>query len=89
MCSNALWVSRVRHMRSWIQLSFLAVMYLAGREFGLGLWYQLGLGVAAGLCAYHQYLIRERDPAACFRAFRHNNWVGLAIFAGIVLHYTL
>ena len=72
-----------------LQVSFLAVMYLAGREFGLGAWYHLGLGVAGGLCAYHQYLIRERDPAACFRAFRHNNWVGLAIFAGVVLHYAL
>jgi 4-hydroxybenzoate polyprenyltransferase len=72
-----------------LQTSFIAVMYLAGRQFGLGPWYQGGLVAAAGLCLYHQYLIRERDPAACFRAFRHNNWVGLAVFAGIVLHYTL
>ena len=72
-----------------LQISFIAVMYLAGRQFGLGPWYQGGLVVAAGLCLYHQYLIRERDPAACFRAFRHNNWIGLAVFAGIVLHYTL
>ncbi|HBX73951.1 MAG TPA: 4-hydroxybenzoate octaprenyltransferase, partial [Halieaceae bacterium] len=34
-------------------------------------------------------LIRGRDRAACFRAFRHNNWVGLAIFMGIALHYFL
>jgi len=28
-------------------------------------------------------MIRGRDPASCFRAFRHNNWIGAAIFAGI------
>ena len=72
-----------------LQALFIAVMYLAGGQFGLGLWYQLGLLAAAVLCVYHQYLIRERDPAACFRAFRHNNWVGLAVFAGVVLHYAL
>jgi len=43
--------------------------------------------VAAMLFVYHQFLIRERRPDACFRAFLHNNWVGMAIFAGVVLHY--
>jgi 4-hydroxybenzoate polyprenyltransferase len=28
-------------------------------------------------------MIRDRDPAGCFRAFLHNNWIGVAIFAGI------
>ena len=48
-----------------------------------------GLLVAAGLATYHYTLIRERDPARCFRAFLHNNWVGAAIFAGIALDYLL
>jgi len=34
-------------------------------------------------------MIRDRDAAGCFRAFRWNNWVGAAIFAGIVAHYHL
>ena len=33
---------------------------------------------------YHWFLIRDRGREGCFKAFRHNNWVGLAIFAGIV-----
>ena len=33
---------------------------------------------------YHYTLIRGRSREGCFRAFRHNNWVGLAIFAGIL-----
>ncbi|HRN62134.1 MAG TPA: 4-hydroxybenzoate octaprenyltransferase, partial [Luteimonas sp.] len=32
---------------------------------------------------------RHRDRAACFRAFLHNHWVGLAIFAGIAIDYAL
>jgi 4-hydroxybenzoate polyprenyltransferase len=46
-----------------------------------------GLGVAAALAVYHYVLIRQRDPARCFRAFLHNNWVGASIFAGIVADF--
>ncbi len=57
---------------------------------GTGLWLRLawpyfaGLGAAAAMMAYHYFLIRNRSREGCFRAFRHNNWVGVAIFAGIV-----
>ena len=60
-----------------------------GPAFGLGIAYYCGLGAAALLFIYQQRLIRERVPAACFRAFLHNNWVGLVIFAGIVADYLL
>jgi len=65
----------------------LLAMFMAGARFELGLYYNLALAVAATLFAYHQYLIKEREVAACFKAFRHNNWVGMAIFIGIVLNY--
>ena len=32
-------------------------------------------------------LIRERKPEECLRAFLNNNYFGMAIFAGIALHY--
>jgi 4-hydroxybenzoate polyprenyltransferase len=70
-----------------LQLFCLLTLYLAGREFSLGLYFKLSLIVAAAMFGYQQYLIRDRDRDACFRAFLHNNWVGLAIFVGIVLHY--
>jgi 4-hydroxybenzoate polyprenyltransferase len=44
--------------------------------------YHAGLAVAAVLVAFQYRLIRNRDPQDCFRAFRHNNWVGAVIFAG-------
>jgi len=55
----------------------------------LGRGYYAGLAVATGLGLYHQLLIRDRDPDFCLRAFLHNNWLGLAVFAGIVVDYLL
>jgi len=67
---------------------FFALL-LVGRDAGLGLYYWCGLGVAAVLVVYEFVIARTRDRAACFRAFLHNNWVGMAIFAGIALDYAL
>jgi 4-hydroxybenzoate polyprenyltransferase len=61
---------------------------MAGRQAGLGGWFHGGMAVAAALFAWQQWLIRDRQPSACFRAFLNNNWVGLAVFAGILLDYT-
>ncbi len=64
----------------------LALLTLAwvGSRLSLGWPFHLGLAAAAGVAAYHWTLIRERDPARCFKAFLHNNWFGAAVFAGIV-----
>jgi len=64
---------------------FLIVMVGVGYERQLGAMYFAGLVVAAGLVGYQYRLIRERNREACFRAFLNNNWVGLAIFAGLAL----
>ena len=58
---------------------------LAGREAGMGPWYWGGLGLALVLVAWEFGLARSRRREDCFRAFLHNNWVGMAIFAGIAL----
>jgi 4-hydroxybenzoate polyprenyltransferase len=70
-----------------LQLLCLLTLYLAGRAFALGTYFNLSLLVSAGLFGHQQYLIRNRERDACFRAFLHNNWVGIAVFVGIVLDY--
>jgi len=67
----------------------LAILLAAGRHFGLGWPFLLGLAVAAGCAVYHYFLIRGRERAPCFAAFRHNNYLGAAVFAGIALDYAL
>ncbi len=65
--------------------TFLVGMVAIGLWQRYGPLYFAGLLVSACLVAYHYRLIRDRSRAGCFRAFLHNNWVGAAIFAGIVL----
>lgn len=67
----------------------LAILLAAGRQFGLGWPYLLGLALAACCAVYHYFLIHGRERAPCFAAFRHNNYLGAAVFAGIVLDYAL
>jgi 4-hydroxybenzoate polyprenyltransferase len=67
----------------------LALIFVVGWQFGLRWWFVAGLLIAAGCVVYHYTLIRTRDRAGCFAAFRHNNWLGGAIFGGIALDYLL
>ena len=76
-----------RMMIAMLQLLMLADLALAGRSMHFGVWYEAGLGGAALLFAYQQWLIRKRQPAACLRAFFNNNYVGMVIFIGIALQY--
>jgi 4-hydroxybenzoate polyprenyltransferase len=70
-----------------LQLFMLAVLILVGMRLQLGVFYYLGLLVAAGFGGYQQYLIRGRKPDACLKAFLNNHWLGAAIFIGLMLHF--
>ena len=73
-----------------IMLSYmlmLAILTAIGIHLQMGMLYYAGLVAAAGIMFYHYQLIRQREPARCFKAFLHNNWVGGVIFAGIALDY--
>ena len=69
------------------QVAVLAVLVLAGRQAGLGVFHGVATALSALLFVYQQHLIRNREPAACFKAFLNNNWVGALVFAGIVADY--
>jgi len=70
-----------------MQLMTLLALWLAGRELELGSWYQGGLAAAACFSLYEQWLIRDRVPERCFRAFLNNNYFGMVVFIGIALEY--
>jgi 4-hydroxybenzoate polyprenyltransferase len=70
-----------------VMLSYLVMIIILG-ALGTALWldwpYYVGLGGAAAMMAHHWLLIRSRSREGCFKAFLRNNWVGAAIFAGLV-----
>ena len=68
------------HLASWAGI---------GRTLGLGTLFLLGVGVAAAQALWHVALIRGRDRAGCFRAFRANHWLGATLFAGTALDLAL
>ena len=67
----------------------LGIIGMVGWHFGLRAWFIIGLALASACALYHYTLIRHRERAGCFAAFRHNNWLGAAIFAGIAFDYGL
>jgi len=69
-------------------LFFVALVFV-GQRAHMGMYYWIGLAVSVALVAYEFAIARTRERAACFRAFLHNHWVGLAIFAGIAADFAL
>ena len=65
----------------------LAIILVCGWSAGLRSWFVGGIAVAASMAIYPYALIRISDLMACFAAFRHNNWLGAALFAGVALDY--
>jgi 4-hydroxybenzoate polyprenyltransferase len=65
-----------------------AVAALAWLE-GAGAGFAAGWIVAAACAVHGVRLIRGREREACFRAFLHNHWMGLALFAGTVADFAM
>jgi 4-hydroxybenzoate polyprenyltransferase len=79
----------VRPMTAFFQVLTLLLLVFVGLLAKLGFIYYLALLVGAGLMLYQQYLLKEEIPSKGLQAFLHNNWFGLTIFIGILLHYAL
>lgn len=68
---------------------FITIMLVIGQLQQMNLAYYVGLIVATALIAYQYTLIRNRDRALCFKAFLHNNWVGMVVFTGIAFDFSI
>jgi 4-hydroxybenzoate polyprenyltransferase len=71
------------------QALFLLCMAYIGYWAGCGVGYFAGLVFAAGVAVYQYLLIRERARDNCFKAFLTNNFMGAAIWFGIVAEFLL
>ena len=66
-------------------LLMLICLVVCGRLAKLNDWYYYGILIATAQMGYHLWRCRTLDRGRAFAAFTHNNWVGAAIFAGLVL----
>ncbi len=76
-----------RLITALLQLGVLASLAGLGGHLHFGVLYFAALAVVALLFGYQQWLIRHRQPQPCFQAFVNNQWVGAAVFIGIVAAY--
>ncbi len=67
----------------------LLLLAIVGKWLLMGDAYYVGLAVAAGIAVCHYFLIRKREKINCFKAFLGNNWFGFAVFAGLLVHYSI
>lgn len=72
-----------------LQGLMLYALYLVGTNMEFGYWYNAGLVGAGVFFVYQQWLIRNRQPEGCFKAFLNNHYVGYSVFIGILLQYAL
>jgi 4-hydroxybenzoate polyprenyltransferase len=65
-------------------LLFLSQIWVA-QLANLNNYFWVGWCCAAACAAYHLKLVASRKREDCFKAFRHNNWLGGFLFLGILL----
>ena len=70
-----------------LQILSLILLIIIGVLASRGWVYFVGVAVAVGLSIYQQILIKDRQSKQCFKAFLNNNWLGMAVFIGLVLDY--
>jgi len=70
-----------------LQALLIMDLILIGNRAEMGLYYYSGLAAASVFSVYQQYLIKDREPAKCFKAFLNNNWFGMCVFIGIFVDY--
>ncbi|MDH3787722.1 MAG: 4-hydroxybenzoate octaprenyltransferase [Xanthomonadales bacterium] len=72
-----------------LMLLMLAMLTAIGLALSLGWPWFIAVLASAVLFGFQLLVARHRQRDACFRAFLANNWVGLALFLGILGHFAL
>ena len=72
-----------------LKMVMIALLVWLGLMLEFGWPWFAGVAVAMALFAWQQFQVRKRDREACFKAFLNNNWVGVAIWAGLLATYVI
>jgi 4-hydroxybenzoate polyprenyltransferase len=72
-----------------LQVLTLILLATAGNYFNRGWIYDLSLIIAAGYFVSQHLQARARKTEGCFKAFLNNHRVGMAVFIGLALDYSL
>lgn len=72
-----------------LQILTLILLATAGNYFNRGWIYDLSLIIAAGYFVSQHLQARARKTEGCFKAFLNNHRVGMAVFIGLALDYSL
>ena len=70
-----------------LKILMLALLLHLGLKLQFSWPWFMGVAIAAGLFVWQQLQVRNHDRDACFNAFLNNNWVGLAIWTGLLGAY--
>ena len=68
-----------------LQILLIFIFILIGNSFNLGLIYDFSLVIISLFMIYHQFLLKKRQKEEYFKAFIHNNFIGMIAFSGIFL----
>lgn len=68
-----------------LHIVMLLLLVVLGIWLSLGAFYYCSLVAAAGMMIYLHYLIKDRVPELCFKAFRKSHWVGFVVLVGLVI----
>ena len=70
-----------------LQITVLLLLGFVGNLFDLGGIFYLSILASAMLFLRQQFLIRNKEPEACLRAFLENNYIGGILFLGIAIKH--
>lgn len=68
-----------------LQTTAFFLLLIVGLLLKLNAWYYAGLTAWIVLIIYQHFLIKDRKPELCFKAFLNNHWSWFMIFFGVVL----
>ena len=72
-----------------LHMTVIAILCLVGLIAHRGAAFYCALFAALFFALYQYYIARSKDPDNCFKAFLNNNYLGMTIFFGVVIDFTL